>query len=322
MSWRLRPRLESNESRGGALDVKQATGASRLCPARPSRERPRGARFTLSDVARESGFSTATVERALNNRAGVRERTREIVVDAANGLAILPKSAAPPTRAAPCAGSAGVHSARRSEHVHSRASWAARGSSGLRTNGRGADHRHRGLQPRPAGAGAGEGSRQRERRRESSLSTIRRFAKRSAGFPRRGQGRHPGLRHPARPARRLRGNRQPGGRPARWLSARPFPAAHPNRRKVALFVGSLSYRGHEEREMGFRHIVAEEFPNLEIVELREVKDDAETAFSEASPPPRRHRDLAGIYNIGGRERGHRACARRPAFGEPARIRRA
>src|SRR5262249_38304166 len=27
--------------------------------------------------------------------------------------------------------------------------------------------------------------------------------------------------------------------------------------KVALFAGSLSYRGHEEREMGFRHIFAE-----------------------------------------------------------------
>ena len=30
--------------------------------------------------------------------------------------------------------------------------------------------------------------------------------------------------------------------------------------KVALFAGSLSYRGHQEREMGFRHILAEEIP--------------------------------------------------------------
>ena len=30
--------------------------------------------------------------------------------------------------------------------------------------------------------------------------------------------------------------------------------------EVALFAGSLSYRGHEEREMGFRHILAEDFP--------------------------------------------------------------
>lgn len=36
--------------------------------------------------------------------------------------------------------------------------------------------------------------------------------------------------------------------------------------KSALFAGSLSYRGHEEREMGFRRVIAEEFPRLSIVE--------------------------------------------------------
>jgi LacI family transcriptional regulator len=49
----------------------------------------------------------------------------------------------------------------------------------------------------------------------------------------------------------------------------------PKGREVALFAGSLSYRGHEEREMGFRHILAEEYPELTVVELREVRDDAE-----------------------------------------------
>jgi LacI family transcriptional regulator len=51
---------------------------------------------------------------------------------------------------------------------------------------------------------------------------------------------------------------------------------------VALFAGSLSYRGHEEREMGFRHILTEESPNLQIVEMREMLDDREKADSEAS----------------------------------------
>ncbi|MBV8376566.1 MAG: substrate-binding domain-containing protein, partial [Verrucomicrobia bacterium] len=48
--------------------------------------------------------------------------------------------------------------------------------------------------------------------------------------------------------------------------------------KVALFAGSLSYRGHEEREMGFRHILAEEFPHLQIVQLRESLDDFERGY--------------------------------------------
>ena len=51
---------------------------------------------------------------------------------------------------------------------------------------------------------------------------------------------------------------------------------------MALFAGSLSYRGHEEREMGFRHILTEESPQPEIVELREMLDDAEHAYAEAA----------------------------------------
>lgn len=70
------------------------------------------------------------------------------------------------------------------------------------------------------------------------------------------------------------------------------------KRKIALFAGSLSYRGHEEREMGFRHIIGEDFPDLEIVELREIRDDRTKAYEEAMGLFKRHPDLAGIYNIG------------------------
>ena len=68
--------------------------------------------------------------------------------------------------------------------------------------------------------------------------------------------------------------------------------------KVALFAGSLAYRGHEEREMGFRHILAEQFSNLQIVELREMLDDRDKAYSEAKALLDRHPDLDAIYNIG------------------------
>ena len=40
-------------------------------------------RSTLIDIAREAGVSAATVDRVLNNRAGVRSRTREIVIETA-----------------------------------------------------------------------------------------------------------------------------------------------------------------------------------------------------------------------------------------------
>lgn len=55
--------------------------------------------------------------------------------------------------------------------------------------------------------------------------------------------------------------------------------------------------------MGFRHVLAEEFPNISIVELREMLDDRERAYKEASTLLGRHPDLAGIYNIGAGNQG-------------------
>jgi LacI family transcriptional regulator len=49
----------------------------------------------------------------------------------------------------------------------------------------------------------------------------------------------------------------------------------------------MSYRGHEEREMGFRHTLGEDFAQLRVAELREVR-----ALLVALP------QLHGIYNIG------------------------
>lgn len=71
---------------------------------------------------------------------------------------------------------------------------------------------------------------------------------------------------------------------------------------VAVFAGSLAYRGHEEREMGFRHILSEDFPNLHITRLLEVQDDRQRAYEEA----RRvlaEENIAGIYNIGSGNQG-------------------
>ena len=68
--------------------------------------------------------------------------------------------------------------------------------------------------------------------------------------------------------------------------------------KVALFSGSLSYRGHEEREMGFRHILSEESQQLQIVEQLEMMDDPDQAFEIAMAVLGRHPDLSAIYNVG------------------------
>ncbi|MGH6861786.1 MAG: LacI family DNA-binding transcriptional regulator, partial [Phyllobacterium sp.] len=49
-------------------------------------------RLKLTDIAREAGVSSATVDRVINNRAGVKNRTREIVMETARRLGYLANS--------------------------------------------------------------------------------------------------------------------------------------------------------------------------------------------------------------------------------------
>ena len=50
-------------------------------------------RSTLVDVAREAGVSAATVDRVINNRPGVRARTRDIVLETAQRLGYIAENA-------------------------------------------------------------------------------------------------------------------------------------------------------------------------------------------------------------------------------------
>ncbi|MCK1284738.1 LacI family DNA-binding transcriptional regulator [Bradyrhizobium sp. 44] len=69
--------------------------------------------------------------------------------------------------------------------------------------------------------------------------------------------------------------------------------------KVAMIAGSRSYRAHEEREMGFLHVFEELFPAIKVVGLREGHDDADRNYRQTRMLLGQHPDLAGIYNIGG-----------------------
>ena len=104
------------------------------------------------------------------------------------------------------------------------------------------------------------------------------------------------------------------GRLAGYILRRFLGAERPA--QVAMFAGSLSYRAHEEREMGFRRLLAEEAPHLRIVELREMRDDPARAYREACALLDAYPELAGIYNIGG---GNAGIAR--ALKERGRARR-
>lgn len=86
------------------------------------------------------------------------------------------------------------------------------------------------------------------------------------------------------------------GRMAGYLLARFI---HRRPAKVAMIAGSLSYRAHGEREMGFLDILREQYPDIEVVGLREGLDDEAVNYRQMRMLLSQHPDLDGIYNIGG-----------------------
>jgi LacI family transcriptional regulator len=258
-------------------------------------------RSTLLDVAREAGVSAATVDRVINNRSGVRERTREIVLATAKRLGYL----------------AADHIAAEAQAEKIRLDFVLPVGTNtfikmlqdqLSLQGavrRDLDvevHAIEGFNPdtlagklhdlhgKTQGVGviALDHPTVREAIRALSANGVKIVTLATD------------ILHVPRIAYVGIDNRQ-AGRLAGYILGRLLGTKEP--KKVAMFAGSLSYRGHEEREMGFRHVLAEEFPNLTIVELREMRDDREKAYGEAAALLDRYADLAGFYNIGAGNQG-------------------
>jgi LacI family transcriptional regulator len=264
-------------------------------------------RTTLTDIAREAGVSTATVDRVLNNRDGVRERTRERVLQIAAGLGYLDETVrpelAPTGRVLLPAGIVDIDivlPGGTNTFINNLAARfadiaAVRPDVNLRV------HSIEGFEPvllaekleSLRGKSQGVGLigldhpvvREAIRSLAGSGVPVMTLVSDISHVPRVG---YVGIDNRA------------AGRLAGYLLGRFLKA---ETGKVALFAGSLSYRGHEEREMGFRHMLRDEYPGLSIVELREIRDDTERAYSEAVALLARHPDLAGIYNIGAGNRG-------------------
>jgi len=94
------------------------------------------------------------------------------------------------------------------------------------------------------------------------------------------------------------------GRTAAWMIAK----AAPRPGKVALFVGSHRFQGHEAREMGFRAYLREEAPEFSVLEtLVNFEDPAFT--KKAIVDLAAGNDLAGCYVAGGGMEGAVAAMR-------------
>ncbi|WP_417723246.1 LacI family DNA-binding transcriptional regulator [Salipiger sp.] len=72
---------------------------------------------------------------------------------------------------------------------------------------------------------------------------------------------------------------------------------------VALVAGSRHYRAHSEREAGFLSLLDEMFPDLRVIGMREGHDDAGENYRHTLELFEQARDLVGIYNVGGSSGG-------------------
>ncbi len=71
---------------------------------------------------------------------------------------------------------------------------------------------------------------------------------------------------------------------------------------VAVVVGNVSYRCHEDREIGFRSLLRQKFSNVELMEIV-GNDSSEIAYQATLKAFATKPNLAGLYNVAGGNRG-------------------
>jgi LacI family transcriptional regulator len=258
---------------------------------------PRVMRFRMADVASQAGVSLATVDRVLNGRGVVRRDTREAVLEIARRLGYVPtlESEAPGPARFDVILQAGTNGYL--QLLADEIELAAK----LRPDDLTVTiHRIEGFSPEALAAELGEIEKSdglavialdhplvREAIRDlrargipvatlvSDMSNIGSIG--YVGIDNRAAGRLAGQL-----LGRLVGDRRGG---------------------VILFLGYRSYRGHEERETSFRHVLDEEFPHLAIVEVRDTRDDIKKTRRETLKVLQARNDIVGIYNIAAGNRG-------------------
>lgn len=257
-------------------------------------------KITIQDLSDACGLSTATIDRVLHDRPGVSAAARHKVLQKARELGYLPETDATPLPARPahlefilpvgtneflaelaahleefCAGLPLVASCRVHRLARLEAGELIEAAERISTRTTG------------VGVVATEDPRSREVLKDlvqagtkvvtiaSDLPSVPRAA--YVGVDNRSAGRLAGLLT---------------GRLIRQPTA-----------QVAVVLGTHRYRGHEERDTGFRSILAEEFARLTIVRTLESHDEAGESYTLGRDLLDEFPHLAGIYCIGGGRQG-------------------
>jgi LacI family transcriptional regulator len=73
--------------------------------------------------------------------------------------------------------------------------------------------------------------------------------------------------------------------------------------QVAVVVGSFSYRCHEDREIGFRSTMRQQFKSVEVLEVIKGDDSDEATYDAARKLLQVKQNILGVYNVAGGNRG-------------------
>jgi LacI family transcriptional regulator len=248
----------------------------------------------IADLAKQAGVSTATVDRVVNQRSGVRPETRDQVLSVADRLGYLISNHAPITLDFLLPGSTNTYLKLLAQSLQEQDDLPVKARVRVHRTERFSDPDavcRKLLSLRGDTDGIGmivmDHPKVREAIRKLNAANIPLLTMVS-DIPDVTRIGYIGV--DSRAAGRLAGHLL-----GKFIKSR--------RCQVALFAGSLSYRDHSEREFGFRQVLAEDFPGFVIVQLQENFDDWKRNYATTKKLLKARPDLGGIYNIGGGNRG-------------------
>jgi len=102
-------------------------------------------------------------------------------------------------------------------------------------------------------------------------------------------------------------NNRLAGQAAAFLIGRHLQANHSP--DVAVVVATFSYTCHEDREIGFRSLLRQRFPHVNLVEVIKGADSGAATYEATTRFLKAHGKLDGIYNVAGGNEGLAAALR-------------